>query len=81
MHIGEAAKVLRLNPRTLRYYEKMGLLPQPERSADGFRAYTGWDIERVEFIRKAQQLDLRLSEIREIRLIPGPGSRPLCLRA
>lgn len=66
MKIGEAAKRLGIDPRTLRYYERIGLLPEPERTSGGYRAYSARHIERVEFIRKAQLLGLSLGEIKEI---------------
>lgn len=40
MRIGEVADVLRINPKTIRYYEDIDLLPQPARSANGYRCYT-----------------------------------------
>jgi DNA-binding transcriptional MerR regulator len=66
MLIGELAGRLRLNPRTLRFYESMGLLPEPDRTSGGYRDYGADDLERVRFIKSAQRLGLSLEDIKEI---------------
>ncbi|MBI2887499.1 MAG: MerR family transcriptional regulator [Chloroflexi bacterium] len=76
MKIGEAAKKLGINPRTLRYYERIGLVPEPGRMSTGYRAYSPQDIERVAFIRKAQLLGLSLGEIEEIMTFRDRGVPP-----
>ncbi len=76
MRIGEAARRLGINPRTLRYYERIGLLPHPKRTASGYRAYSAHDIERVKFIRRAQMLQLSLGEIQEIVAFRDRGVPP-----
>lgn len=64
--IGELAKELRLNPKTIRYYEEMGLLPEPRRSESGYRIYSGDEIKRLVLVRRAKLLGLTLAEIKEI---------------
>ncbi len=64
--IGELAKELRLNPKTIRYYEEMGLLPEPRRSESGYRLYSGDEIKRLVLVRRAKLLGLSLAEIKEI---------------
>lgn len=76
MQIGEVARRLDLNPKTIRYYEEIGLLPKPERSEGGFRHYTPAEVERIEFIRRARALDLSLDEIREILSFRDQGEAP-----
>ena len=76
MYIGQLASRLGLNPRTLRYYESLGLLTPSSRSAGKFRIYTETDLERVEFIRNAQKLGLHLEEIREIVSFRSRGEAP-----
>ena len=49
---------------TVRYYERNGLLPEPPRSASGYRAYRDEDVQRLRFIRRAKQLGFSLEEIR-----------------
>lgn len=66
MLIGEVAQQLDLNPKTIRYYEEIGLLPEPERTPAGYRAYTPEDVERIDFIRRGRVLDFSLDEIGEI---------------
>ncbi|HXF81665.1 MAG TPA: MerR family transcriptional regulator [bacterium] len=73
MRIGELAKKANLNPRTIRYYEGIGLLPIPPRTAAGYRQYFEQDLERLEFIRSAQALGIALQEIKEVG---GPALSP-----
>lgn len=61
--IGVFAKSVGVQPDTLRYYERNGLLAAPERTAAGYRVYAQGDVERVRFIRKAQTLGFTLKEI------------------
>jgi len=64
--IGEVARELRLNAKTIRYYEEIGLLPGPLRSESGYRLYSQGEINRLRLIRKAKLLGLSLADIREI---------------
>jgi DNA-binding transcriptional MerR regulator len=66
MRIGELAEQVGVNPRTLRFYESVGLLPPPERTPSGYRSYGPVDADRVRFIKTAQRLGLSLDDIREI---------------
>jgi len=52
MFIGELAAELELNPRTLRYYEALGLLPAPARTMSGYRVYDEDTVQRLAFIIK-----------------------------
>ncbi|MDQ3353306.1 MAG: heavy metal-responsive transcriptional regulator [Actinomycetota bacterium] len=61
---------------TLRYYERIGLLPAPERSPAGYRLYGAEMIERVRFIKRAQRFGLRLEEIGELLSIRERGLCP-----
>ena len=76
MRIGELARRLNLNPRTLRFYESIGLLPEPTRTPSGYRDYSEEDLERVTFIRSAQRLGLSLEDIREILAFRDRGELP-----
>lgn len=64
--IGELAGKLQLNPRTIRYYEEVGLLPEPRRSESGYRLYSPYEIERLRLVKRAKLLGLSLIEIKEI---------------
>lgn len=76
MRIGTLASQAGVNPKTIRYYESIGLLPQPERTDTGYRTYTEYDTDRLSFIKSAQRLGLRLDEIREILALRDQGERP-----
>lgn len=64
--IGELAKELRLNPKTIRYYEEVGLLPNPRRSESGYRIYSKNEAERLRLVKRAKLLGLSLAEIKEL---------------
>lgn len=64
--IGELAKRLELNPRTIRFYEDAGILPPPARTRGGFRLYGQEDEQRLRFVKAAQRLGLTLGEIKEV---------------
>jgi DNA-binding transcriptional MerR regulator len=66
MRIGEVADRLAVNPRTIRYYESVGLIPEPTRTESGYRDYDKQGLERIRFVKTARRLDLSLDEIREI---------------
>jgi MerR family transcriptional regulator, copper efflux regulator len=66
MRIGELASETSVSVQTLRYYERRGLLPAPERRTSGFRVYTDDATRRVRFIRRAQDLGFTLLEIRDL---------------
>jgi MerR family copper efflux transcriptional regulator len=64
--IGELANRVGVNIQTIRYYERRGLLPEPERTGSGYREYDEHDVHRMEFILRAKALGFMLSEIREL---------------
>ena len=76
MRIGELAELVGVNPKTVRYYESIGLLPDPQRRPSGYREYTNDDVDRLGFIRTAQRLGLSLSEISEILAFREQAERP-----
>jgi Hg(II)-responsive transcriptional regulator len=59
----EVATGAAVNPQTLRYYERRGLLPAPIRSPGGYRAYPADTVRRVRFIKRAQDLGFTLAEV------------------
>jgi MerR family transcriptional regulator, copper efflux regulator len=79
MRIGELAREAGLNPQTLRYYERIGLLRPGARSAGGYRLYTAREARRLAFIRRAQRLGLSLTAIAEILAARDGGAAP-CAR-
>lgn len=76
MRIGQLADRLGANPKTIRYYEDIGLLKAPDRTPAGYRVYDEGHVELVSFIKAAQRLGLRLDEIREILAFRERGERP-----
>lgn len=70
-HIGEVAARSSVSIDTVRYYERRKLLPCPARSSGGFRLFTIETVERVRFIKQAQELGLSLHEINELLTTGG----------
>jgi Cd(II)/Pb(II)-responsive transcriptional regulator len=66
MKIGELAQVAQCTVETIRYYEKEGLLSEPERTAANYRSYGAAHVERLRFIRNCRTLDMTHSEIRTL---------------
>lgn len=64
MKIGELAGLTRTQVETIRYYEREGLLPQPDRTGGNYRIYGESHVERLAFIRNCRNLDMTLDEIR-----------------
>ncbi len=64
--IGEVARLLEMSVDTLRYYEKIGLLPKVSRAGSGIRCYRDKDISRLKFIKRAQQMNFTLAEIGDL---------------
>lgn len=64
--IGEVADKLEVSPRTIKYYEELGLIKLGKRSPGGFRLYGEEDVERLKRILKMKGMGLSLTAIREI---------------
>lgn len=77
MRIGKLAQLSGLRPHTIRFYEREGLLAEPERTPGGYRDYGQEALEDLKFIAKAQASGLRLSDVREVMQIAS-GGRPPC---
>ncbi|HIG43696.1 MAG TPA: MerR family transcriptional regulator [Gammaproteobacteria bacterium] len=63
---GELAKTTKVNSETIRYYEKIGLIQSPARTAGGHRIYAERHLNRVSFIRRSRELGFSLKEIRNL---------------
>jgi DNA-binding transcriptional MerR regulator len=74
--IGDVAERTGLSAPTIRYYESIGLLTPPPRSATGYRRYTETTVEELRFIKKAQGLGFSLDEIGEILKLSRAGDTP-----
>ena len=66
MRIGELARRTGLTPKTIRFYEQSGVLPEPERQPSGYRDYGDAALARVAFVRAAQTAGLTLAEITQV---------------
>lgn len=70
--IGELSKQSSVNIETIRYYEKIGVMPAPRRNANGYRVYSADHLRRLNFVRRSRQLGFSLDEIRGLlRLVDG----------
>ncbi|HZQ53237.1 MAG TPA: MerR family DNA-binding protein [Bryobacteraceae bacterium] len=69
IQIGKVSEQTGLSIDAIRFYEKQRLLESPPRTEGGFRLFHTRDIERIRFIRRAQQLGFSLPEIRELLLV------------
>jgi Hg(II)-responsive transcriptional regulator len=66
MKIGELAQKAQVNIDTVRYYERQGLLPAPQRLRSGYRQYAPGYVSRLRFVRRAKALGFTLLEIRDL---------------
>ena len=76
MRIGEFAERAGTSVKTIRYYDRIGVLKAEERSDSGYRLYGGDALDRYRFVRAAQAVGLRLGEIREIIALRDRGETP-----
>jgi DNA-binding transcriptional MerR regulator len=74
MRIGNLASQCGLTTKTIRYYESIGLLIEPERSASGYRQYGDDVVRRLRFVADAQCAGLSLNEIRSILALKDAGA-------
>lgn len=75
MRIGELAEQAGVGTKTIRYYESIGLLDEPVRTASGYRDYDGAAGERLQFVRDAQATGLTLTEIKSVLELKDAGAR------
>ncbi|MEX2442535.1 MAG: heavy metal-responsive transcriptional regulator [Alkalispirochaeta sp.] len=74
MRIGRLADRCGVTADTIRYYEARGLLPKPNRTEAGYRDYGGGTVQKVRFIKNAQQIGFGLAEVGDLfalKLTPG----------
>lgn len=72
--VGELASAVGCNVETVRYYEKIGLMPEPPRSEGGHRIYSLDLLKRLTFIRRSRELGFPIEQIRELlRFVDEPG--------
>ncbi len=66
LSIGEVSQQTGVSTQTIRYYERIKLLPEPKRAGNNYRVYSDSDVERLRFVNRARQLDFALEDIAEI---------------
>lgn len=76
MFIQELAQVSGVTAKTIRYYESIGLMPDPQRAENNYRRYTPEAIERLRFIASARSLGFNLTEIGEFLEARDEGTLP-----
>lgn len=77
--IGALSEQTEVNIETIRYYERIGILPNPPRSAGGHRLYANEHTQRLIFIRRSRQLGFSLDQVREL-LGLSHGRRMACAK-
>ena len=76
MFIHELARTTGVSAKTIRYYESIGLMPDPGRAENNYRQYAPDAIERLRFIVSARSLDFSLTDIAEFLLARDEGTLP-----
>ena len=72
--IGEASRQTGVNIETIRYYERIGVMPKPVRTEGGQRAYDADQVKRLAFIKRSRELGFSLAEIRALLDLVDTGS-------
>ncbi|MEQ8968693.1 MAG: helix-turn-helix domain-containing protein [Azospirillaceae bacterium] len=73
--IGEAAKAAGTKPETVRYYERLGLLPPARRTEGNYRLYGPRDVERLRFLRRGRDLGFGLDDLRALLALADDPER------
>ena len=76
MRIGQLAEKVGVATSTIRFYESVGLISEPERTASGYRDYSPSIIDRLAFIRAGQVVGFTLAELRDVLAIRDAGTAP-----
>lgn len=69
MKVNELSKRTGINLETIRYYEKQGILPEPQRAANGYRQYDEESVAQLNFVKNCRTLGFSLDDIRELNLL------------
>ena len=78
IRIGELSQRTGCNIETIRYYERIGLLPAPIRSAGRYRLYDARDVGRLVFVRRARALGFTLDEVRALLALSTKDGEAAC---
>lgn len=72
---GELARATGCNLETIRYYEGIGILPNPPRTAKGFRVYDDGHVRRLRFVMRMRELGFSLEEVRGLLMLVDGGTQ------
>jgi Cu(I)-responsive transcriptional regulator len=76
MNIGEASARSGVSAKMIRYYEEIGVLPEPDRRESGYRLYDERDVHRLRFVRRARDFGFPVERIRELLRLWNDRKRP-----
>jgi MerR family transcriptional regulator, mercuric resistance operon regulatory protein len=71
--IGTLAKASGVHVETVRYYERIGLMPKSSRTASNYRSFGPEHVERLSFVRRAREIGFSIGEIKELLVLAEPG--------
>jgi DNA-binding transcriptional MerR regulator len=74
--IGQLGRATDTKIETIRYYERIGLLPEPSRTTGNYRSYATEHLQRLGFIRRTRELGFSIEEVRELLKLAAHGERP-----
>lgn len=75
LHRAALARRTGCNLETIRYYEKIGMMPEPPRTEAGYRVYDDRHVERLRFILRARELGFSLDDIRDLLALVDHGTQ------
>ena len=78
IRIGDLSHRTGCNIETIRYYERVGLLPHPPRSPSRYRLYDGDDVRRLTFVRRSRELGFSLDEVRTLLALSANNGQETC---
>ena len=78
LRIGDLSRRTGCKIETIRYYERIGLLPRPARSAARYRLYSSDDVRRLVFVRRCRELGFTLEEVRTLLALAADHSKDTC---
>ena len=81
MTIGRLATAAGVNVETIRYYQRIGLINEPQKPQQGFRQYSDESLGQIKFIKRAKQLGFSLNEIADLLELDGGHCRDVRIRA
>src|SRR5436305_631786 len=78
IQIGELSHRTGCNIETIRYYERIGVLPRPPRSASRYRLYDTSDVDRLRFVRRSRELGFALEQVRTLLALSVDQGQDIC---